>query len=266
MNDELRLKIETYLGGMMSSEEAAAFESQIEHDPELKAEVELSRQINLHFSESDDPDANPDNEYTKKLRTYLLSEEAQEIKETLRNVQLERRVPQLRRKRRRLILVAAAAAVLFAVSAIGLIFQGEEGTEKLFAQYYSTNDLPSVITRDAASTYLETGVLAFQNGDYADALAYFDNYEASTAEPDVALYLYRGVTYMEQEQYFKAIEAFEAVIDSGSLDASKGFWFKAMAYLKAGDENNATHTLEDIANHIWYFKHEEAKELLDKLD
>ncbi|MEM7185013.1 MAG: hypothetical protein AAF466_00035 [Bacteroidota bacterium] len=266
MNDELRLRIESYLGGEMSSEEVVAFELEMENDPQLMAEVQLSRQINLHFSESEDPEAVPNNSYTRDLRSFLDSDEAAEIKETLRNVQLERRVPQLRRKRRRLVLVSVAASVLFLVSAIGLLFQSEPGTDKLYAQYYSTADLPSVIRRDDNSSLLESGVVAFQNGDLADAMAYFENYEASTEEPDVAVFLYKGATYMEQEQFFKAIEAFEVVIDSGSIDASKGFWFKAMAYLKAGDKNNAIHILEDIANHIWYFKHDQAKELLEKLD
>lgn len=266
MNDELRHKIESYLGGIMSSEEASAFEAQMKIDPELKAEVELSLQESLNPTKNDGPGAIQDNEDSDEIASSVLGQEAAKFDESPRKVLLRRRVPQLRRKRRRLILVGAAAAVLFAVSTIGLLFPTNQGMEQLYAKYYTTNDLPSVIQRDASSSLLESGVLAFQNGDYADAMAYFENYEASTTEPDVAVYLYKGVTYMEQDQFFKAIEQFELVIDSGSMDASKGFWFKAMAYLKAGDQRNASHVLEDIANHIWYYKHEQAKEILEKLD
>ena len=164
------------------------------------------------------------------------------------------------------MLVTAIAGVLFLVSAIGLIFQSEQGTEQLYAQYYSTNDLPSVIRQGTSNTLLEKGAIAFQNGNLSDAMALFENYEASTTEPEVALYLYKGATFMEQNQYFKAIEEFELVIDSGSIDATKGFWFKAMAYLKSGDEKNATHILTDIANHIWYFNHDKANKLLKHLE
>ena len=266
MNDELRLKIESYLADAMSVEETAAFEQQIDNDPHLKATVELSRQINLHLSEYEDDTTIPDNEYTQELRSYMQSEDAAEIKETLRNVQLERRVPQLRSKRRRLILMAGAAAALFIVSAIGLIFQGEQGTEQLYAQYYSTNDLPSVIRRGTSNTLLEKGALAFQNSNYSDAMTFFENYEATTTEPEVALYLYKGATYMEQNQFYKAIQEFELAIDSESIDATKGFWFKAMAYLKAGDEQKARNILTDIANHVWYFNNDKAKELLKDLE
>ena len=56
------------------------------------------------------------------------------------------------------------------------------------------------------------------------------------------------------------------VLDFGTIDATKGFWFKAMTYLKAGDQKNATHILIDIANHVGYFNHEKAKELLNDLE
>jgi hypothetical protein len=208
----------------------------------------------------------PKNEYTEKLKSFIESEEAQELKETLQSVQLERRVPKLRSKRRRIILVAAAAGIIFLVSAIGMIFQSELDAEQLYAQYYTTDDLPSIIQRGTSNNLLENGALAFQNEYFPEALAYFNEYEASTEEPDVALYLYKGATLMELRNYFGAIEEFELAIDSESIDATKGFWFKAMTYLKAGDESNAKYILTNIAEHVWYYNHDKAKELLEKLD
>ena len=52
MNDELRLKIESYLGDTMSPEEAMDFESQMKNDPLLKEEVRRTRQINAHLSDN----------------------------------------------------------------------------------------------------------------------------------------------------------------------------------------------------------------------
>lgn len=266
MNDELQLKVEQYVSGSMSEFEARDFEKLMESNAELKSAVALSKQLNAHLSGTLDDSTVPKNEYTQKLRSFIESEEAQELKETLRSVQMERRVPKLRSKRRRIVFIAAAAVVIFLVSAIGLLFQTEQGTEKLFAQYYSTDDLPSVIRRGTANTLLEQGAVAFQNENYSDALAYFEEYDASTETPDMALYLYKGATLMELSNYYAAIQEFELAIDSESIDATKGFWFKAMAYLKSGDVANAKYVLTDISSHVWYYNHEKSKELLKKLD
>jgi len=266
MNDELQLKIEQYVSGSMSELEARDFEKLMETNAELKSAVALSKQINFHLSETIDDSVVPKNEYTEKLKSFIESEEAQELKETLQSVQMERRVPKLRSKRRRIILAAAAAVIIFLGSAIGLLFQTEQGTEQLFAQYYSTDDLPSVIRRGATNALLEKGAIAFQNENFPDALAYFKEYEASTEEPDMALYLYKGATLMELSNYYAAIEEFEMAIDSESIDATKGFWFKAMAHLKSGDVANAKYVLTDISRHVWYYNHDKAKELLEKLE
>ena len=266
MNDELQLQIEQYVSGSMSELEAANFEQLIASSEELKAAVELSKQLNFHLSGTVDDSAIPKNEYTEKLRSFMESEEAQELKETLRSVQLERRVPKLRSKRRRIVLASAVAAVIFLVGAIGLIFQTKTGTEQLYAQYYTTNDLPSIIQRGTSNSLLAKGAVAFQDENYSDAMAYFREYEDSTEEPDIALHLYKGATLMELSNYFAAIEEFELAIDSESIDATKGFWFKAMAHLKSGDVANAKYVLTDITQHVWYYNHDKAKELLKKLD
>ncbi|MEM7086273.1 MAG: hypothetical protein AAF489_08835 [Bacteroidota bacterium] len=266
MNDELQLKVEQYISGSMSASDALDFEKLMETDAALKAEVTLAKQLNFHLSGTTDDSEVPNNEYTQNLKSFMESEEAKELKETLRTVQSERRVPKFRSKKRRIIFAAAAAVVIFLISAIGLIFKTEPGTEKLYAQYYSTNDLPSVIQRGTSNSLLKQGAVAFQNENFSDALAYFEQYDASTEEPDMALYLYKGATLLELGNYYGAIQEFELAIDSQSIDASKGFWFKAMAYLKSGDVSNAKYVLSDIASHVWYYNHDKAKELLKKLD
>jgi len=266
MNDELQFKVEEYVSGSMTELEARDFEKLMESNEKLKSAVTLSKQLSIHLSGNVDDTVVPKNDYTQNLRSFMESEEGQELKETLRSVQLERRVPKLRSKRRRIIFAAVAAVIIFLVSAIGLLFPSNQGAEKLYAEYYTTNDLPSVIRRGTSNTLLEKGAVAFQNENFADALAYFAEYDASTEKPDMALYLYKGATLLELSNYYAAIQEFELAIDSESIDATKGFWFKAMAYLKSGDVDNAKYVLTDIAQHVWYYNHDKAKELLKKLE
>ena len=61
-----------------------------------------------------------------------------------------------------------------------------------------------------------------------------------------------------------AIETFNQLIESKLLDASKGYWYKALAYVKAGDKEQAKALLEKITSDSLY-NHQKAEELLDKL-
>lgn len=265
MNDQLKLKIESYLADTMSAEEVVAFEQLIANDPELRAEVDLARQINLHLTDTSGDTDIPETEYVRKMRSYLQGEEAREVQKKIQKVGREYHSNSSKPKRKRSLLIAAAVALMLA-STLALLFIQDPGTEQLYAQYYTSSDLPGVVQRDGSNSLLELGALAFQNEEYLEAVAYLEDYKSTTENPIVASYLYKGAAHMELNEFYKAIEEFELAIDSDSMDATKGFWFKAMAYLKAGDELKAKYILKDISEHVWYFNHDKAKELLKSLD
>jgi len=264
MNDQLRLKIEAYLGDSMSPEEALAFEQQMAEDPQLKEEVLLSRQANLHLTGNFDSE-HPNNKYTQELRSFLDSDEAKKLKSTIQRVGNEHKLESKGAHQRRRYLLVAATVALLIVSSIGFFFLKDPGPEKLFAQYYTNDDLPSVITRDDGLTLFENGVLAFQDANFQEALEYFEQYENETGSKEVSLSLYRGATYLELNNSEAAIQEFDQVIASNSLDRSKGLWFKAMAYLKSKDETKAIEMLIEITEDASNFNAEEAMDILAKL-
>ena len=88
---------------------------------------------------------------------------------------------------------------------------------------------------------------------------------ANEANPNPEAHLYIGASYLQLDNQKETIEAYDTLINSNALNRSKGYWFKALAYLKFGEEEKAKAALVQIKNNPTFFKHQEAIELLDKL-
>ncbi len=263
MDDILKLKIEAYISNSMSKEEIHSFEKQLKNDVELKKEVELAKELN-HFLKDDVINKHSDTELSKKINTFLESEEATGLENKLLKVKNEYKTAQVKPKNKKYLLVAASIVFLL-ISSIGYYFLNQNNSEKLFTQYYSANDLPSVIKRGNQQDNLIQGVLKFKESDYTEALKMFDSYKNTDNNLNPSVYLYAGIANMELELYDKALLEFDKMILSNSIDYSKGLWFKALLYLKKQDKVNAKIILKKIVENSESFKFKEAEELLRKL-
>jgi len=263
MDDIIKLKIESYISNSMSEEEVSSFEKQLENDAVLKKEVELAKELN-HFLKGDLINSHSDTKLSTKINTFLESEEATDLENKLLKVKNEYKETHLKSRKKKYLLVAASIA-FFLISSIGYFFLNQNNTEKLFAQYYSVSDLPSVIKRANNQDQLIEGVLKFKALDYKEAIKLFDSYKNTDNDLNPSVYLYSGIVNMELKQYDKAILEFDKIILSNSIDNSKGLWFKALLYLKKRDKVNAKITLEKIVENSSNFKFKEAKELLEVL-
>ncbi len=263
MDDILKLKIEAYISNSMSKKEMHSFEKQLENDAELKKEVELAKELN-HFLKDDMVNKHSDTELSKKINTFLKSDEASKLENKLLKVKNEYKRAQVKPKTKKYFLVAATIVFLL-ISSISYFFLQQNNSKKLFAQYYSVNDLPSVIKRGNQQDNLVQGVLKFKKLDYKEALKMFDSYKNADNDINPSVYLYAGIANMELEQYDKALSEFDKMILSNSIDRSKGLWFKALLYLKKQDETNVKITLKKIVENSGNFKFKEAKELLQNL-
>ncbi len=264
MNDELRLKIEEYLGGIMSTSEATLFEQEMARNSELKEEVILQKQINHHLRDDKLNAEIPENEYTRRIRTYVKSDEAAHIKQVLKGVEKDYK-ERVKKPRRKNLMVAAILIGALLLSGIGYWYTSQATPQELYASYYSTNDLPSVIQRGDKDSKLAKGAVAFQENNFELALNYFSEYIESTSELDPFVYIYIGVINMEQGNIASANMALDNAIDSNTLDSSRGLWFKALTYLKAGDTENAGLFLKKLVESTTNFNYSKAKDLLEKL-
>jgi hypothetical protein len=264
MNDNLKLKIESYISNSMSKEEHDLFEKEIKKNPELKKEINLAKELN-HFLIDEYLDYKPSNKKSKKeLKEFLKSDQAKNLEETLNKVKNEYHSRKSQPKKLNYFYAAAAVFLLF-MSVIAYNFSNQTTPETLFAQYYSTNDLPSVIKRDNNNDAFKQGVLKFQSKNYKDAISDFKHYESNNKSIDKRMYLYSGIANMELKNYEIAIQDFDKIIQSDLLDNSKGLWFKALLYLKKQDIEKSKNVLEIILKSKTNFKYEAAKKLLEKL-
>lgn len=263
MDDSIKLKIESFISNSMSEEEMLLFEKQLENDAELKKEVELAKEINL-FLKSDfiNKQSNPPLE--KELHTFLESEEASLLKNKLLKVKNDYKNDSLKPKKKNYFLVVASIALLV-MGFLGYVLLNQHSPEKLYQQYYSSNDLPSVIKRDHRQNDLIQGVLKFKEEKYKTSITYFERYKVNTDKINEAVFIYEGVAYMKLNNYNKALSAFDNMIQSKSIDSSKGLWFKALLYLKKQDKTKAKIVLEKIVADSRNFHFKKAQELLKKL-
>ena len=263
MDDHLKLKIESYIGNAMSDEEKVLFEQQMKSDAELKKEVSLAKEIN-HFLRGEAINEHKETADTKEMTTFLKSEDAKNIEKTLLKVKYEYKASTIKPKKKNYFLIAASIA-LFLISSMAYYIHNQSTPQKLYAQYYSVTDLPSVLKRGIQQDNLIKGVLKFKESDYIEALKLFDSYKNTTNDVNPSVYLYTGIANMELEKYDNALVSFDNMIQSNSIDKSKGLWFKALLYLKKQDKVNATIVLEKIVAKNTNFKFKEAQELLKKL-
>lgn len=261
LDESLLQRIAFYLDDKMTTEERRSFEALVRKTPELEKELLLSKKLHHHFENGYQEDTIPLNEYTKKLRTELSSDDAKKIKGTIREIGLEYEKEKRNSNSffRPWMFAAAAAIVLF----FAVNYFLDTSNEALYANYYNNDDVPSLIQRDAEQTLLTQGVAAFYDNDNTEAIRLFEKYETQNTIKNDAYYIIKGTSYSKIGDLNNAIKAYDTFIASASLDRSKGIWFKALAYLKADMPNESKTTLLLIKEKDFNYK--EAQELLDKL-
>jgi len=161
-------------------------------------------------------------------------------------------------------VVAAIAAILI-IGFFGIYLSQSTSSERLYLQYYSIEDLPSVVKRGETKTKISAIVSTFRAKDYQSVIDLFMDYEKTAVTIDTSMFLYKGMAHLELNDMNEAIIAFDVMRNSRLLDRSKGLWFIALAYLKANDKEKAIETLELIIIRPENFRYQEAKELLKKL-
>jgi len=265
MDNELQLKIEAYLGNTMPQDACDTFEAEMENNPELKEAVNLSRQLNLFLKDEPLNDSAPENEYTQELKKIINSEEAIAIKQNLKELNDLYKKPE-KPKRRNYVLIAASIAI-FMVSSIGfLMFNTTTSTDDLYASYYNEADIPSVLKRNANNSKLNQGVIAFKNNNYKEATDLFNAYiKTDSSTINTSVYIYSGLSYLQQNNFEFAEQEFDKIIDANTLDNVKAQWFKGLLFLKKGDKTKAKPIFKALSQNPNGFKSKEAKAILNSL-
>lgn len=265
MNIEDDILIERFLRNQLSESEQKQVLERIETDAAFKEKVDFERELLESLNEDDwhfieNYNKEQVEEYTSILRTKELIDLKEELKRVNEKHKEDVSTPNRFNWKRVLVSSAAVLAIMFSI----YLFTNNSTTEELYVEYLNVSDLPSLVSRDDTSNQLTKAQELFEAAKYSETLTILN--KAMTSEEDNAsLLLYKGISEMELNRFAKANTTFNTLISSNLLDAQKGHWYKALLYLKQGDEENAKATLETIVSQS-YYNTEKAKALLGKLD
>lgn len=258
-------KIDTYVSGTMTEAECIAFEEELHTRPGLAEEVEINRQMQLQYDDTSWSFAGKDsnNVTVRALETYLKSEEAQALSTKIREAE-EHYEEQTARVRRRRFFYYAAASVA-ALFLAGNFFINSNGGN-LYDDYKNWENIPSVTVRSNTSNLVSEGEALFKQQKYADAIIILNAYLEENPDllhPQALAYL--GASYAETDQYENAIHTFNQLQNSDALDSENAYWYKALTYVKQGDEEKAKTQLEAILSHPDHPYYKEAETLMEEL-
>ena len=269
MNTEDRILIEKQLREGLSEEEKATFLSRLAEDEDFRQEYELEKQLHENLNEADW--SLIENKNTDAVREYaemFKSKETTELSALLTDLASKHRHQQPGKgKGRQLIWYSGiAAALLTGIITVMLLFQGPQSSSELYTAYLDPTELPSLRERgDDIDSFLAEAQAKFENGRYEEALIVFDQILQRSGEPTGTIMVYQGIAQMETGQYVAASNTFDALINSNSIDATKGYWYKALLLLKQEKVAESKELLEKISSGNLY-NAEKAKKLLEELN
>ncbi len=262
--------IHAYLSGVMSAKDVEALKKEIEADEKLKEYFNICKELYANFDENSWNNLPLDQfkEEVKVYESYYKSDKANTIKDaiTIAETNYFEKATDTNTATKLLYKVIAIAAVLCAVY-IGYYFNTTYEASELYADYKDWETLPSLTLRGQNNEDLVSGERYFKAQDYDKASVIFNKWiEAHPETYNSTVLLYLGISYLEINDTDKAITLFSKVTNSESLDASKGYWYLALTYLKLEDISNAKETLKIITKSTSNSNYKNAQDLLDKLE
>lgn len=211
---ELFQEIRKYLSDKMTPVEKMHFEASLRNNPELKAEVETTKELLLAV-ELGGLKASLKNRHTPTVRLVPRTEEEIDTGEGPR-------------------YWFALAASILAVIAVGtwVLFQKPPINQQLFSQY-ATQDPGLPVPMSTTTEYVfYDAMVDYKRQEYTKAIEKWRDLHTNAPNNDTLNY-FMGAAHFNSEHYELAIPFFENTLATRSLAFSaKSQWFLALSYLK----------------------------------
>ncbi|WP_299435006.1 hypothetical protein [uncultured Aquimarina sp.] len=267
-------QIDAYLNESMSKDEKLVFEKKMQTNDLLKQEVGLNKSLKTVVKDEGwvlmDP-KNVQKDEISSIRSYRRSDEfinAQEAIESSAKKFFDEKYPNKKNKNWIYYTGVVAAALL---AFVVLRYTGGQDTQNLYATYSDWEQLPSLIVQGDDDQELAKAELLFEDQKYKEAIIIFNTFiTENSAEKNIEtnpyIFSYLGIAHLELENYQKALEYFERLQQSGMIDYSRAYWYKALLYIKKSDIIKAKEQLRLIVANNKNYNYNEAQELLEKLE
>ncbi|WP_299384116.1 tetratricopeptide repeat protein [uncultured Lacinutrix sp.] len=271
-SEDILQNIEDYLNGKMNANEIKTFENQINDNQEFYEAVKINKKLKLQYDETnwDFIEDNKSNTKLNELEALLKSNEFQDKKKAIQTASASyfknEEVKKLNNNKPKLyyLLAFAAAVIVF----LGVFFNDSTSTnQEIYSDNSKWEELPSLVSRSEINVdLLSAGENAFNNKNYVLAKENFTSFINDDYQVNPTALLYLGISQLELENYNEALNSFQKIAESNTLDQSKGYWYRALTYFKMDDRANAIKELEIIVKSSKNHNFEKAKKLLKKLN
>ncbi len=279
--------IEKYLKGELAGEELKKFLEDLQKDPELAKDLDTLRSFQKAISkyhakliksterEKDKlhrEKSKIDQEVETIIEKYhsrpfdipVTGEE--EFKDTVRKVIKEKGEIRggKRRRFRRLLSLAACLVVISSVSTLIFLGKSKIDNDSVYEAFYKPLNI-DYQTRSVKNTndLFFLGISEFANGNYTTAIKIFNTVpDTSDFYPSVCLV--KGLSYMELEDFNKAVNEFENIKKGDQILKTTMNWYLGLCYLKMDKLEEAEIIFNSLANNDSYYS-ENAKVVLKKL-
>ncbi|MDH3712001.1 MAG: tetratricopeptide repeat protein [Cyclobacteriaceae bacterium] len=238
-------RIDRFINGTLTEEERGQFESMMQTDPELKAEVELHRDIKVGAQAY----------FDQELKDKLAAAEGDPTSKNVEGKQASFRLWQT-------LGVAASAVLLVGLAYIFL--NPSADPQELYLSYYQP--YPNIVNPlERSQTDLpDDGMSNYEQENYQKAVEVFDQELSENPQSDFRLF-YQALSYLEIGEAEKAIGNLQQLQGTVSSDFYQpAQWYLALAYLKNADTQAAKAQLLKLLQNGGDYQ-SRARELADKL-
>lgn len=261
------LKTERFLNGELTPDELLAFEQEQIDEPELKAYVTLSQQLQQALSEDDWLHHKNTSSHYDTVKKWYQEDDVLNFKEKIKQHEDAAFAPKKNvfTFRRYWLPIAAAFVAIF----ITIIYQftAQPSLNELYAEYGTWNDTPSFIVQDENAANVKTKIeLLYKNEKYETCVTAAETFLVTSNTDKTNVMIYKGFALVKLNEYSDALATFKTISESNAMDASKGLWYIALIYLKTEDQTNLQKTLKLITASKTNYQYSKALELLNAIE
>jgi tetratricopeptide (TPR) repeat protein len=243
--------VDRYLEGVMSSDEQFWFEKELQHDSSLQEEIKLQQDIQKMMSEREvlELESQLDAIYHQTYRPWIQS------------------IPFPKNIKSSFVKYTAAVASVALIVVTTILFVGRrDNSGDIYSNYYQPAEI-SMSFRAAAddlNSDLRDAMTLYENKEYKAAIQKFEKILAED-NTRIGLNLYSGISHMEIEEYAKANESFQKIIDQkANAFVESAEWYLGLCYIKTNDKEKAIEVFGDIVARDGYFR-KDARNIMNKL-
>lgn len=259
-------QIDAYFRGEFSEQQKISFKKLLNEDSELLQEFLIHKGLYAQFNKEDRIECffSTNNKELKDIERYYQSDEVHNLKNTINWARVTYRQTEKQKSPNRNLMISLAAAASIVLFIVFYSLNSQNTTQELYAKHSNWENLPSLTSRGEDND-LSMGQLFFEEHKYEQSYDIFKTFKKTKKEVYPSVLIYLGISSLELNKHDEAIFYFDQLINSETIDQSKGYWYKTLIYLKLGRKDDAIQVLEVLITNENNYNHQEASKLLKKL-